>query len=371
MQGLALRPGTGQMWAVEHGPGVDDEINLLAPGGNYGWDPVPGYDESVSMTDVVKFPSAIEANWVSGEPTIAPSGGIFLSGSDWGPWNGRLAVATLAGQSLRIFEFTRRGDFVSQIVVPELDASYGRLRTPMLGPDGSLYLTTSNGGTDRIIRVVPSLPPSFPAETGTQEVAENNSPSAVVASVAAQDPERRPLTYALSGLDAAFFTIASPSVGQVRARDSLDYETRASYEVVVTASDPYGLTDSVALTISVTDVNEAPVVSGPPVRNHEENSSGTIARYSADDPEGSAVEWSLSGADSEKFTITASGVLAFADPPDFEARADSNRDNRYQVIVEGLRRRAGGDTRRHRTRDRCQRASCRQRTVRRGLRGRR
>ena len=40
-QGLALRPGTEQMWLVEHGPEHDDEINLLAPGGNYGWDPIP------------------------------------------------------------------------------------------------------------------------------------------------------------------------------------------------------------------------------------------------------------------------------------------------------------------------------------------
>ena len=40
-QGLALRPGTDQMWLVEHGPKHDDEINLLAAGGNYGWDPVP------------------------------------------------------------------------------------------------------------------------------------------------------------------------------------------------------------------------------------------------------------------------------------------------------------------------------------------
>ena len=56
VQGLALRPGTSQMWAVEHGPNVDDEINLLVVGGNYGWDPVPGYNESVPMTDRVSSP---------------------------------------------------------------------------------------------------------------------------------------------------------------------------------------------------------------------------------------------------------------------------------------------------------------------------
>ena len=45
VQGLALRPGTTKMWSVEHGPNVDDEINLLTAGGNSGWDPVPGYNE--------------------------------------------------------------------------------------------------------------------------------------------------------------------------------------------------------------------------------------------------------------------------------------------------------------------------------------
>ena len=44
VQGLALRPGTSQMWSVEHGPALDDEINLLVAGRNYGWDPVPGYN---------------------------------------------------------------------------------------------------------------------------------------------------------------------------------------------------------------------------------------------------------------------------------------------------------------------------------------
>ena len=39
LQGLALRPGTSQMWSVEHGPRIDDEINLLASGKNYGWAP--------------------------------------------------------------------------------------------------------------------------------------------------------------------------------------------------------------------------------------------------------------------------------------------------------------------------------------------
>ncbi|MDE0166287.1 MAG: PQQ-dependent sugar dehydrogenase [Bryobacterales bacterium] len=164
VQGLALRSGTSQMWSVEHGPSVDDEINLLAPGRNYGWDPVPGYNERVPMTDLVKFPDAVEAKWSSGSPTLATSGGIFLEGEQWGVWEGRLAVATLKDSKLRLFEFTPDGAFVSQVVVPELDGEFGRLRTPMAGPDGTLYVTTSNGGGgDRILRIAPDVTTAPPA----------------------------------------------------------------------------------------------------------------------------------------------------------------------------------------------------------------
>ena len=163
LQGLALRPGTDQMWSVEHGPTRDDEINFLVSGGNYGWDPVPGYDESVPMTDRVKFPEAVEAKWSSGDQTLATSGGIFLEGDQWGRWEGRLAVASLKDRTLRVFEFAADGTLLSEVIVDSLNGTYGRLRTPMLGPDGALYVSTSNGGgRDKILRVAPTPPPPPP-----------------------------------------------------------------------------------------------------------------------------------------------------------------------------------------------------------------
>ncbi len=336
VQGLARRPGTSQMWSVEHGPNIDDEINRLVNGGNYGWNPVPGYNESVPMTDLDQFPAAAAAKWASGDPTLDTGGGIFLDGDDWDAWDGRLAVATLKASELHIFDFTANGTFVSQVVVPEIDGTYGRLRTPMMGPDGALYLTTSNGGGgDRILKVVPSLPPAFPGMSDTQAVAENSNTSTIVATVTATDPEAQALTYTLSGPDAAAFNLASAARGQLRANASLDYETQRSHEVIVTASDPYGLSDSVTLTINVRDVNEAPVLSGPPAANFAENDTGVVASYSATDPENDTIEWRLSGADAGTFSI-AGGVLTFQAPPDYEARADANRDNRYQVTVEAF-----------------------------------
>ena len=348
-QGLALRPGTNQMWSVEHGPTVDDEINLLTSGGNYGWDPAPGYDQSVPMTDLVKFPDAVEARWSSGDPTLATSGGIFLHGADWEEWNGRLAVATLKTRSLRIFEFTAAGTFVSQVVVPELDGTYGRLRTPMLGPGGALYLTTSNGGgADRILKVVPGRPPAFAAATETREVAENNSTSAVVATVTATDPDGERLTYTLGGVDAGVFAIPNPAAGGLRATVRFDHEARRSYEVVVTATDPYGLSDHVTLTITVTNVDEPADVSfaaagGVSVSDNAlavaENFDGTLATFSASDPEqkaGLTYEWSVGGTDGGDFAITGAGVLSFVNIPDHERPADSGGNNVYDITVSAL-----------------------------------
>ena len=329
-QGLARRPGTDQMWSVEHGTSQDDEINLLVSGGNYGWHPV-----AQSMTDLEEFPRAIEAEWSSGYATAATSGGIFLEGSDWGEWEGRLAVATLKTRSLRIFEFTAAGTFVSQVIVPELDGAYGRLRTPMLDPGGVLYLTSSQGGgADRILKVVPSRPPAFAAATDTREVAENNSTSTVVATATATDPDGERLTYTLSGRDAAAFTVANPAAGGLRADVQFDHEARRSYEVVVTATDPYGLSDSVTLTITITDVDEAPEVTGPAQVTIEENSIDYVGRYTATDPEGESTVWDdLSGPDRSHFELTAAGDLSFTATPDFEARDDDNRDNRYEVTL--------------------------------------
>ena len=156
VQGLALRPG-GQVFSVEHGTACDDEINVLVPGGNFGWNPVPGYDERTPMTNP-NVPGARAAVWSSGCPTVAPSGATFLSGSQWGAWDGALAVSFLADQSLRIFRFSNAGALQSITVPAELDGDFGRLRAAESGPDGSLYLTTSNGSNDRIIRIQPVAP---------------------------------------------------------------------------------------------------------------------------------------------------------------------------------------------------------------------
>ncbi|MDQ3107566.1 MAG: PQQ-dependent sugar dehydrogenase, partial [Actinomycetota bacterium] len=154
VQGLALRPGTDQLFSVEHGPDRDDEINLLRAGGNAGWDPVPNYNQSVPMTDTGKFPDAMRPVWASGTPTLATAGATFVTGSAWGSWNGALIVACLKAQRLQVFTLDAAGNLTS--TTSALANAHGRLRSAVQGPDGALYVTTSAGSNDRILRISPS-----------------------------------------------------------------------------------------------------------------------------------------------------------------------------------------------------------------------
>ncbi|HYI60193.1 MAG TPA: PQQ-dependent sugar dehydrogenase [Acidimicrobiales bacterium] len=153
VQGLAIRPRDGSLWSAEHGPDRDDEVNRERTG-NFGWNPVPGYDESVPMTDRAEFPGAVPAAWSSGFPTVATSGLAWLAGGRWEGWDDHLVVATLKGESVLVLR--PQGDGTLAQVARLYQGTFGRIRTAQLGPDGLLYLTTANGSGDRIVRVTPS-----------------------------------------------------------------------------------------------------------------------------------------------------------------------------------------------------------------------
>jgi glucose/arabinose dehydrogenase len=162
VQGIAVRPGSGQVFTVEQGTRRDDEVNLSVAGGNYGYDPDgppdgPGgaYDESVPMTDLA-IPGALPAVWSSGAPTIATSGGTFLAGAEWGGYDGVLLLGVQRDTGVLGLRLDAAGGLLQQFRIPELEDSYGRVRTPVQGSDGALYLTTDNGGhADELLRVTP------------------------------------------------------------------------------------------------------------------------------------------------------------------------------------------------------------------------
>ncbi|WP_377644719.1 PQQ-dependent sugar dehydrogenase [Oryzobacter terrae] len=170
IQGLVVRPGTSELWSVEHGSSRDDEVNAVVRGANYGWDPVPGYNEAVPMTDLTKFPSARRAMWSSGPSTVATSGAAFLSHPGWGSWRGLLAVAVLKDQGVTLMRTNPTigaSAVVATLPLPQAEG-FGRVRTAQEGPDGALWLTTSNGSNDRIVRIAPTA--SVPTLAAGQRV---------------------------------------------------------------------------------------------------------------------------------------------------------------------------------------------------------
>ncbi|HVE47118.1 MAG TPA: PQQ-dependent sugar dehydrogenase [Acidimicrobiales bacterium] len=143
VQGLCNAPD-GRLLATEHGPDRGDEINVLTPGFNGGW------------------PDDVGNGIKNYTPTIAPAGCDVYTDDLIPSWKGSMLFVTLKGRSLHRLTFRSDGSVASDEVL--LDGVFGRLRDVRTGPDGAVYLATSNrdgrgnpgAGDDRILRVAPA-----------------------------------------------------------------------------------------------------------------------------------------------------------------------------------------------------------------------
>ncbi len=172
--------------------------------------------------------------------------------------------------------------------------------------------------------------PLFSDATTTRSVEENTAAGRNIGTpIVATDADNDPLTYSLDTPGDSVFTIDSRS-GQLRTKAELDHETTPSYAVIVTATDPSGDSDSINVTIDVTNVDEPLTLTGPSAVPYAENATGIVATFSATDPEEEPITWALTGTDRTAFEdINLNGrILRFLTPPDYEAAT------RYTVTVE-------------------------------------
>ena len=120
---------------------------------------------------------------------------------------------------------------------------------------------TTQAVSDNVVRAVPIVndPPTFLAETATRTIDENTAADTNIGEpVTATDPDTGDaLTYSLGGTDAASFSIVEET-GQLQTKADLDYETKQTYTVTVTATDPSDYSDDITVTIAVTDEDEPP-----------------------------------------------------------------------------------------------------------------
>jgi glucose/arabinose dehydrogenase len=138
---MAWHPATGELYASEHGPEGNDEVNIIRPGANYGW-PIEECDGERFEKPVLCF-----------NPAIAPSG-IVIPAHDTLGYQNDVVLAALRAQQLRLID--------QEGTESNVLTGFGRIRDVIEAPDGSLYVTTSNRdgralpeeGDDKILRIM-------------------------------------------------------------------------------------------------------------------------------------------------------------------------------------------------------------------------
>ena len=223
------------------------------------------------------------------------------------------------------------------------------------GPTASVTIVTLDAGTsyDVEVRAIndegpgpwsdtgtgsTNSPPDFSGATADREVDENTvGVTSIGAPVTASDADLDDLAYTLEGTDANFFQIV-PGSGQIQTKADVtyDHEAKPSYTVTVKADDSNGGTDTIDVTITVTDVNEAPAFDGPTTAREVPENTGADTEIGspveAEDPDaGATLTYLLSGTDASSFDIdTLTGQLKTKDALDHETKPT------YTIIVSVL-----------------------------------
>jgi aldose sugar dehydrogenase len=155
VQGLAIHPETGTLWASEHGPYGGDEVNVILPGRNYGW-PLTTFGREYDGAAISKSPCAPNTTppfvfWV---PSIGISGMTFYSGKQFSSWAGNLFVGALAERKVQRVTYSSAGPYGHESLLVNLGH---RIRDVREGPEGSVYVVTDGAG--RILRIEPAEVP--------------------------------------------------------------------------------------------------------------------------------------------------------------------------------------------------------------------
>ena len=141
-----------KLYESEHGPNIEDEINIIEKGKNYGWPsvngPCDGSETSFCTTNNIQEPI-----WSSGANTIAVCGIDYYNNDKIPGWKNSILMTTLKDASLRQLKLSSDGNSVESFSTFFKNV-YGRLRDICISPSGNVYLCTSNGGNDdKIIEV--------------------------------------------------------------------------------------------------------------------------------------------------------------------------------------------------------------------------
>ena len=237
-----------------------------------------------------------------------------------------------------------------QVAPADLTAGKLKYMPPAGEPSGDVYATFTfkvNDGTDdsasdytltvhvdKVDQPVVSGPTTLDYEEGG---------TAAVGTYQATGPEGASLVWGLGdAADADDFSISA--AGVLSFEEVPDFGSPADdgqdnvYEVTVAAQaliNGLPVTGTLGVTVTVTAANQAPTLSGPTVISYAENGTQAVGAFTVTNKPAAGITWALddADADADDFSISG-GVLSFASPPDFETRADDDRNNVYEVTVE-------------------------------------
>ena len=237
-----------------------------------------------------------------------------------------------------------------QVAPADLTAGKLKYRPPAGEPSGDVYATFTfkvNDGTDdsasdytltvhvdKVDQPVVSGPTTLDYEEGG---------TAAVGTYQATGPEGASLVWGLGdAADADDFSISA--AGVLSFEEVPDFGSPADadgdneYEVTVTAQaliNGLPVTGTLGVTVTVTAKNQAPTLSGPTVISYAENGTQAVGAFTVTNKPAADITWALEdAADAADFNISTTGVLSFASAPDYEAPADDDRNNVYEVTVE-------------------------------------
>jgi glucose/arabinose dehydrogenase len=152
MQGIALQPGTGRVWTVEHGPRGGDELNAPRAGKNYGWPVITyGRDYDLSKIGEGTEKAGMEQPVYYWDPSIAPSSVTFYEGALFPEWKGNLLVSALIGKALHRLVLDGETVVGEEVLLEEFNERFREVRS---GPDGAIWILTDSPEGE-VLRVVP------------------------------------------------------------------------------------------------------------------------------------------------------------------------------------------------------------------------
>jgi len=153
VQAAAIHPASGKLWTVEHGARGGDEVNIPLRGRNYGWPVITyGVDYTGLRIGEGTAKAGMEQPVYYWDPSIAPSGMAFYTGSLFPEWKGSLFVGALRARALHRLILDGERIVGEEVLLGDLGE---RIRDVRSGPDGGLWLLTDSAD-GRVLRLVPA-----------------------------------------------------------------------------------------------------------------------------------------------------------------------------------------------------------------------